>query len=329
MINKTPFFSVGVPTFNRGDLLRSALTQLLQQSHPDFELIVSDNASTDHTTSVVQSFKDPRIKYVRHPLNIGALNNFLSLADLAVGRYFILHQDDDFLHRDFLRRCFDAVQDRPDIVLYATSWWRGNSVSGFKSKLLPDFRSATFEHVLQDQPLILEGRDVAVSLLHSFHFSHPTVALDLATLRKVGGYFAEADTVNDVITEARVLSEGKLAYDPRPGGIFTDHASNCSRTMKKDFKVLVYRNMYRQLLEDFDARAIPWSEILVRNLKTYSDKDMLALFAQWARYHAPKRLQDVAWSALSSRKEFSFPGIAPKLLRKVGIRNLCRFLMRR
>ena len=329
MLDQKPFFTVGIPTFNRGDSLRSAIKQLLQQSFSDFELIISDNASQDNTGSVVEAFKDDRIKYIRHQNNIGALNNFRSIADQALGRYLVIHQDDDFLHRDFLSRCYEVVAHRSDIVLYATAWWRGNPAAGFKSKLLPDFVHSSFEFALQDRVLFVDGRDAAVSLMHPFYFAHPTIAIDSATLKKTGGYFADLDNVSDVITEARVLCEGTLAYDPRPGGIFTDHGSNYSRTMRKDFKVLTYQNMYRQLVDDFDRHSVPWAKILLRDLITYSDKELLALFGQWARYHAPKRLQDIGWQALRSRESFGSLKMIPRLFRKVGVRNLFRFLRRR
>ena len=324
-----PYFTVGIPTFNRAELLRTALQQLLLQSHADFEIIVADNASPDHTQQVVESFKDPRVTYVRHSQNIGALKNFLSIVAEARGEFVIIHQDDDFLHREFLKRCYDAVQNREDVVMYATPWWRGNPASGFRSKLLPDYEGSHFRHILNDEIVFLEGWQIAVSFLHSFHFAHPTIALRMSALKKTGGYFPAEDTASDVLTEARVLCEGILAYDPRPGGIFTDHGANASRTMEKTFKVQVYEKMYRQLLADFEERSIRWKEVFIRDLATYEDRELLRLFAQWARYHAPKQLQDAAWTVVRSRKSLPLRKLIPRLLRKVGIRNLFRFWLKR
>ena len=116
-------------------------------------------------------------KYLRHPRNIGALPNFKFLADQAKGEFLIIHQDDDLLHRDFLRNCYETVSANQEVVLYATPWWRGNPASGFKSKLLRNPASKDFAYIVEDQPLILDGRTMAVSLLHSFYFAHPTLLL--------------------------------------------------------------------------------------------------------------------------------------------------------
>jgi len=65
--------------------------------YPDLEILVSDNCSTDDTERVVRSFGDPRVRYVRHPENIGANNNFNYCIKEARGVYFLLFHDDDMI----------------------------------------------------------------------------------------------------------------------------------------------------------------------------------------------------------------------------------------
>jgi glycosyltransferase involved in cell wall biosynthesis len=62
-----PFFSVVIPTFNRGDLLPYAVQSVLKQTFEDFEIIVSDNCSSDDTPKVSKQFEDPRFRYLRTP----------------------------------------------------------------------------------------------------------------------------------------------------------------------------------------------------------------------------------------------------------------------
>jgi len=64
--NKTPFFSVCIPTYNRANFLPQAIESVLAQDFTDFELIICDNASTDNTQEVVEKYQDKRIRYCRY-----------------------------------------------------------------------------------------------------------------------------------------------------------------------------------------------------------------------------------------------------------------------
>src|SRR4051812_3353238 len=92
-----PRVTVVIPTRNRADLLRQSIESVLAQSDPRFVLVVADNASDDHTTEVVESFADPRIRYVRREADIGFAANFeRSLHDLETD-YVTMLPDDDLM----------------------------------------------------------------------------------------------------------------------------------------------------------------------------------------------------------------------------------------
>ena len=75
--SRTTLVTIGIPTYNRAaGFLHDALSSAVQQTHKNIEIIVSDNASTDDTESLVLGFNDPRIRYIKHAKNIGANNNF-------------------------------------------------------------------------------------------------------------------------------------------------------------------------------------------------------------------------------------------------------------
>lgn len=96
MIDK-PFFSVVIPTYNRAKLLKAAIAITLKQTFKDFELIVSNNCSTDETREVVSSFKDKRILYFENKKNIGAEPNMKKAISYARGIYIFTMGDDDFI----------------------------------------------------------------------------------------------------------------------------------------------------------------------------------------------------------------------------------------
>jgi glycosyltransferase involved in cell wall biosynthesis len=103
-----PLFTIAIPTFNRAHLIAESLSSALAQKYPAIEIIVSDNASTDETCSVVSKLADSRVRYVRHCENMGPENNFLYCFESATGEYFSWLQDDDLIFPDFAER---AVKD--------------------------------------------------------------------------------------------------------------------------------------------------------------------------------------------------------------------------
>lgn len=110
--------SVGMPVYNGGQYLRSALESALSQSFRDIELIISDNASTDNTESICREYaaKDARIKYVRQSVNIGPYANFKFVLDEAKGEYFIWAACDDVRSNNFIEVNLNFLKEHPDYV---------------------------------------------------------------------------------------------------------------------------------------------------------------------------------------------------------------------
>jgi len=134
--------SIGMPVYNGADFLEQAIESVLSQTFSDFELIISDNASTDGTEALCRGFaaKDSRIRYIRQPFNLGAVGNFRFVLDEACGSYFMWAAADDLRSPDFLAEnvaflnthaeyvastcpnCFEGEEGRADqIVDFAIS----------------------------------------------------------------------------------------------------------------------------------------------------------------------------------------------------------------
>lgn len=111
--------SIGLPVFNGAAYLREAIESILQQTYCEFELIVTDNASTDATQSICEEFvaRDPRVRYVRLPENIGAAPNFNRAFELCSGELFKWAAHDDLLDPRFLEECVAALDANPSAVL--------------------------------------------------------------------------------------------------------------------------------------------------------------------------------------------------------------------
>jgi glycosyltransferase involved in cell wall biosynthesis len=122
-MNTVPRLSIGFPVYNGEKFLSESLDALLGQTYEDFELIISDNASTDRTADICLRYakEDSRIRYVRQPRNIGAAPNHNFLFQQSRGELFKWASADDLYARDLLERCVDALDKYPDAVL-AHSW---------------------------------------------------------------------------------------------------------------------------------------------------------------------------------------------------------------
>ena len=116
-----PLFSVVVPTRNRAGLLATALSSVVQQTCPDFELIVSDNDSSDNTPAVATGFGDKRISYVKTSKYLPLSASWEFASSHATGEYLWLLGDDDVMARDALATFQNVISDgSPDIVVCGT-----------------------------------------------------------------------------------------------------------------------------------------------------------------------------------------------------------------
>jgi len=129
---KIPAVSIGMPVYNGERFLREALESLLNQTYRDFELIISDNASTDSTSAICAEYaaRDPRIRYIRQSENIGASANFRFVFNESLGRYFMWAAHDDVRAPEFIEV---AVRNfTPDDACIAGSFdligWDGSLV---------------------------------------------------------------------------------------------------------------------------------------------------------------------------------------------------------
>ena len=121
-MNSTPLVSVGLFVYNGELFLEESLHSILNQTFTDFELIISDNASTDRTREIVEAYakRDHRIRYYRNEKNMGAGWNARRVYELASRRYFKWAAVDDLIEPEFLRRCVEVLDSDPGCVLAHT-----------------------------------------------------------------------------------------------------------------------------------------------------------------------------------------------------------------
>jgi glycosyltransferase involved in cell wall biosynthesis len=119
MAQNRPRVSIGLPVFNGDNYLAQALDSLLAQTYPNFELIISDNASADRTQEICKIYaaRDQRIRYYRNEMNLGAARNYNQVFELSSGEYFKWACHDDICAPEFLERCVEVLDREPNVIL--------------------------------------------------------------------------------------------------------------------------------------------------------------------------------------------------------------------
>ncbi len=114
-----PRVSIGIPVYNGEKYLAETLDSLQAQTLEDFEIVISDNASTDRTAEICRAYQalDSRILYFRNERNIGAAPNFNRVLELCCAPLFHGGAHDDLYHPRFLERCVAALELDPGVVL--------------------------------------------------------------------------------------------------------------------------------------------------------------------------------------------------------------------
>ncbi len=132
-----PLVSIGIPTYNRARLLPGALNTLLRQTYKNIEYIISDNASTDDTETLMRAYaaEDMRITYIRQPKNIGAIANHEFVLKQAKGKYFMWASDDDEWNERFVETLVRVLEENPDYGVAMSHY--------FERRLYPDGREET------------------------------------------------------------------------------------------------------------------------------------------------------------------------------------------
>lgn len=114
-----PLLSIGMPVYNGDRFIVEALESILSQTFENFDLIISDNGSTDKTEEICRAYshQDPRIRYYRNLKNLGAAWNYNHVFSLSSSPYFKWAAHDDVLAHDYLEKCVTVLDQHPEIIL--------------------------------------------------------------------------------------------------------------------------------------------------------------------------------------------------------------------
>ena len=204
----SPRVSVGIPTWNRAELLRECIQSVLDQTMPDFELHVFDNASTDATPEVVASFDDPRITYVRRDQNLGNQPNMTAALRAGTAPYVYLLLDDERLLPTCLQRKAEFLDRHPDVVL-VHSVFEEVSVDNEPLSAWASFSELTTDTV-ETGPTFIERSFLVPARVHLGSFLARREAV------RTEGLFPEDRPLDDHPLFLRIATRGSIGFLAEP-----------------------------------------------------------------------------------------------------------------
>jgi hypothetical protein len=203
-----PPVSVCIPTYNYGRFLRQAIESVLAQTWGEFELIVSDNASTDHTQEVIASFDDERIRTHRNERNIGLFGNFSRCLELAQGELVKFVCADDWLDPRYLERTVPVMREHPGVALLTTAGYvvdEGGRTFGLASA------------ELGPGPVVGAATAIAAQARWLNLIGMPTnTVIRRAAVEAAGGFDQRFAPASDVHLWLKLLARGDLGWVPEP-----------------------------------------------------------------------------------------------------------------
>lgn len=155
-----PAVSLALPVYNGEKYIDECIKSILSQTFEDFELVVSDNASTDGTYDILKRFADidKRIRIIRQPVNVGAAQNFNLLFEETTAEIFKWCAYDDRIEPTFIQETYDALMREPDAVLCHSHTIVHDMDKQEKTLFIPKFTMPVDDSVARLRDVFLHGQ---------------------------------------------------------------------------------------------------------------------------------------------------------------------------
>lgn len=152
-----PFVTVGIPLYNGGKFIDNTIKSVLCQTYKNFELIITDDGSTDDSVEIVKSFNDFRIKLLVDGNNRGISHRLNQQINMSKGKYFVRMDADDLMFPDRLQRQISFLEENPDIDAVGSSVVvvdDNTQIIAFRSAKLAGNFAQLFKSILLNHPTV-------------------------------------------------------------------------------------------------------------------------------------------------------------------------------
>jgi glycosyltransferase involved in cell wall biosynthesis len=242
-----PFITIAIPTFNRSSWLKACILSALNQSYKHFEVVVSDNASTDNTEELLKTISDPRLRVIRQTKNIGAIPNWNACLSEARGDFIVFVSDDDNIAPWFLERCISLINREPKIpIVVALS----DTYLPAESRRLPVRTSRRLSTG------IWSGDDILKEFLRGVITPVTcTILFRTDALRAKGGFPLDWPHVGDIAVWTSVLLTSRAGLVNERCGTYCVHGGTQSVNFTTDIRLTDLRKL-TDLIVDLADRLI-------------------------------------------------------------------------
>jgi glycosyltransferase involved in cell wall biosynthesis len=223
----SPRFTIAIPTFNRARLLKGCVSSALSQTYPHFEVVVSDNASTDETQDMLRQFSDRRLRVIRQDTNIGLIPNWNACLKAARGDYILILSDDDRVQPWLLQRCVEIMGVASQVPIVITLC---NPHSMSLGRTWPARTSRTYHSGIWD------GTDILMEFLtNRISVAICSVVMRTDLLRRGGGISPQYPHAADFAAWAPMLFLGEAGLVNEACATFAYHKD--SETTRLDVEL--------------------------------------------------------------------------------------------
>ena len=211
--------TIAIPTFNRASRLADCVLAALSQTYQRFEVLVSDNASTDETAELLRQFRDPRLRVVRQKSNIGLLPNWNACLAEARGEYIVFVSDDDRIQPWMLGRCIALVKREPQIPIVLTLSDIHWTEDGRTRQASPNSKFGTG---------IWDGADLLLEFFKgNIVVQMCSIMIRTHALRAIGGFPIDLPSYGaDIAAWASLLAKGRAGFVNESCATFFVHNTN-------------------------------------------------------------------------------------------------------
>jgi glycosyltransferase involved in cell wall biosynthesis len=150
LIKQEPLISIIIPTYNRPDYLKQAITSAVNQTYRNIEIIVSDNCSHKNPQSIVESFQDSRIKFLRNTKNLGMCANMVNPVKIAKGKYIAFLLDDDIWKDNFLENLVPPLESNANLAAAFCDHYFINSQGEINLAATEESATQSQRHILKE-----------------------------------------------------------------------------------------------------------------------------------------------------------------------------------